>query len=88
LAPFSVVAGNVIVAAGVLLRNVRPPALRVTDAAVVACEVAGRTVTPAIATAASAASDSLRFLKMPIAMPPLLFVRIEGPTRHCGIQFY
>jgi hypothetical protein len=25
---------------------------------------------------------------MPIAMPPVLFVRIEGPTRHCGIQFY
>ena len=71
LVPFSVVVGKVIVAAGVLLMNERLPALSVTDAAVVACEAAGSSATPAIASAEHAASPRKRFLTIFIFGPPI-----------------
>ena len=74
LVPLSVVVGNVSVAAGVLLMKARLPALSVTDAAVVACDATGSAATAAVTSAQSAASNSKRFLKMPISVSRIVFV--------------
>jgi hypothetical protein len=56
LVPSRVVVGNVIVAAGVLLINARLPALRVTEAAVEACETAGNPARPTTETGSRASN--------------------------------
>jgi len=58
--PFRIVAGNVTVAAGVLLMNDELPALNVTEAVVAASAAPGSVMLTAAATATSVASVSLR----------------------------